>query len=368
MKILNYLLTIFLSAQLSIAFSQAPSFKYKDGKAALSAYLENLQIDNNPGYSLSVLKGDELILQHSDGSIELGQETLIDQQSTFYLASVSKTFTAVATLILADEKKLNLEDKISDYLSQLPECTQEIRIYHLLNHTSGLPDYYDHFGEKLPLPFDNNKVLQFVSAIDSLEFEPGVAFAYSNTAYVLLSEIISIASGQSYAEFLKNRIFDPLEMENTFVLDGPTKSVINNYALSYQADVAGNYLPDYYSDIFTTGAGGIFSTNSDMVKWYLAIRNDAIISKRKKELMWHFPYTFKGKQSWMSMGWTNETFGRHTPTLEGLTVMGSIGVLKGYRIALFMFPDYDFGFILLCNGGTFPFLSKEIGEAFFEKQ
>ena len=363
-KMQQFLLPLFFISVICLS-AQDKEYRFKDGKEEILSFLETHYSDNDPGFSLALLKGDELILQYSAGLANLDRKLEITENTPFYLASLGKTFTALSVLMLVREGKLRLEDKISIYFPDLPVCAKEIRVYHLLNHTSGLPDYYEAFGDNLPRPLHNKNILDLVSKLDSIDFEPGVRYAYTNTAYILLSEIISQVSGMSYGAFIKENIFDPLQMNASFVFESE-KALPELLALGYSPSEDGTFHPDFYQDTYTTGPGGIFSTTADLVKWYRAIRDNTLISERFKQLMWHFPFTYQGKQSWMAMAWTNETFGRRTPDLEGLPVLGALGVLKGYRTAFFVFPEHDFGFILLCNGGEFPFLSYEIAKVFFE--
>ena len=172
-----------------------------------------------------------------------------------------------------------------------------------------------------------------------------------NTAYILLSFIIEKASGLSYAEYLKQSFFIPLQMNNTTVIDKPGIT-ISNKATGYRVDTL-PIIKNDYEDIYTTGAGGIYSTVTDISKWLIALKGGKIISKRSFDIMTEFATTFNGARSYFGMGWTNESYGPKTPDLYNLKVFGSIGTLKGFNSIIKYFPDQDVAFIVLSNSNYF---------------
>jgi len=343
------------------------NFRVKDGTDEIEEKLNEVKAEGLPGFAFAVIKGDQVIFEKYAGLADMTDKKPIDQNSQFYIASIAKTFTAAAVLLLAEQKEIQLEDHISQYLDNLPNCTKDVCVFHLLTHTSGIPDYYEHLGEDLK-DFYNEDLLRFVRQIDSLDFEPGVDYSYSNTAYVLLAEIIEKASGLPYSEFLEKNIFRPLGMENTQVMDHPDISIknrIKGYDLDNETQSVS--LNDY-TDIYTVGGGGIYSSLNDMITWYLSLRNHRLLSEKSTELMFYFPVTDSGKISYMTMGWFNETFGKKTPELEGLRAYGAIGMLKGFRAILKFFPDHDLAYITLSNRGELPIWAWDIGKAFFERE
>jgi CubicO group peptidase (beta-lactamase class C family) len=197
------------------------------------------------------------------------KEKLIPE-SVFYLASVSKQFTAMAIMILSDRNKLTYNDKLSKYFPEFPSYANFVTIKHLLNHTSGIPDYYRLNAYKPDLK--NQDVLEILIKQNSLDFNPGDRFEYSNSGYVLLAMITEKVTGIPFHAFMKANVFDPLGMTNTLVYD-ESKPSINNRAIGYNMD--GN-LNDY--NVLTTGAGGIFSTVDDLHLWDLALYTDTLVS------------------------------------------------------------------------------------------
>jgi CubicO group peptidase (beta-lactamase class C family) len=303
-----------------------------------------------PGYSVIVQHGDSIIAGVYAGRAETQSNRKITKDSRFYIASIAKTMTAAAVLLLAKEKKLHLDDRIRTYFPDLPAFMKDIRIYHLLTHTSGLIDYYDVYGER-PRGFTNDSIVQFVRTSDSLLFEPGVDYSYSNTGYVMLAEIIEKVSGMSYARFLDQKFFGPLHMDQTVVIDQPGMSIPDR-VIGYVTDSTGRLQVSDYTNTFVTGSGGIYSTIGDLSIWVRALWTGKLLSGRWRDLMLDFPTTLRGSKSYFGMGWTNESFSGKDPDFGGVPVYGSLGVLQGFRSGIFVVPDADLTLIFLSNSGT----------------
>jgi CubicO group peptidase (beta-lactamase class C family) len=190
--------------------------------------------------------------------------------SSFYLASVSKQFTGMAIMLLKEQGKLTYEDKLTDYLPEFPDYADKITIRHLLNHTSGIPDHFE-MGINKP-DLTNADVLTAVLALEEPEFEAGDQFSYSNAGYVLLSLIVSRASGRPFHIFMKENIFDVLGMDGTLVYD-ETKPEVPNRALGYNAL---GQTDDY--NILTTGPGGIYTGVEDLHRWDRALDENTLVS------------------------------------------------------------------------------------------
>lgn len=192
-------------------------------------------------------------------------------ESQFYLASVSKQFTAAAILMLVQNGDLEFDDRILIYLTELPEIYQDITFRNLLNHTSGIPDYYN-FAKLFP-GYTNSDVLNSLITVEELEFEPGTQFRYSNSGYVLLSILVDRITGSSFAKFLRENALQKAGLENTIIYD--------QYAEEPEYRVTGygndGKLTDY--TFRTTGGGGIFSNVEDLYKWHHALTSNSLINK-----------------------------------------------------------------------------------------
>lgn len=357
-------LCILISAPVTELFAQQScDYRFRDGSDIMQQKTDTLELRNQPGFVTLVGKGDSVLFQHAGGVRDMQSGEPLDMDTPFYVASIGKTFTAMAVLLLFDEGQLRLEQPVRDFFPDMPRFLESVTVHHLLNHTSGLPDYYDEFGENVEL--DNEKVMTYVRGLDSLQFRPGYDFAYSNTGYVLLAEIIEKLSGISYAAFIRTRFLEPLEMRNTVVVDRPGRKPVNA-AVGYVEEKE-RWVTSDYEGIYTTGPGGIYSTAGDLFKWYQAIRDRRFLKGWTGGLMFTAPYLVTGRKSYLAMGWFDESFGSRPADLSGLRAWGAIGVLKGYRVNLHFFPDQDVVFIQLSNSGKFHVYVSEVARAYLSR-
>jgi CubicO group peptidase (beta-lactamase class C family) len=197
---------------------------------------------------------------------------------------MTKQFTAMAIMILSEQGKLKFDDTLDKYCPEFPAYARTIHIRDLLHHVSGLPDYEalmvgksgdDFFRSSKSPPaaheFTSAEVLKTLSLQPKLKFAPGSRFEYSNSGYEVLGQIIERVSGKRYAEFLKQRIFDPLGMRDTLVLDerkhsGPRLALAYKKRHGRWEDIT--YSPENYE----YGDGGVESTGNDLVKWDQALQ------------------------------------------------------------------------------------------------
>ncbi len=216
-------------------------------------------------------------------------------ESQFYLASVSKQFTAAAILMLVQSGEIELDEKIRTYLPELTEIYQEISIRNLLNHTSGIPDYYN-FAQLFP-GYTNSDVLNTLTTVKELEFDPGTQYRYSNSGYVLLSILVDRITGSSFARFLKENALEKSGLESTIIYDQYAEEP-ENRVTGYGKD---GKLTDY--TFRTTGGGGIFSNVEDLYKWHLTLSSHSLINKDIMNLAYQ-PTTLKNSETeYYGFGW-----------------------------------------------------------------
>ena len=309
-----------------------------DASSRIDSVLASTLKETKPGGIIAILYKGELVFTKSYGVENLNNLTKIDAHSQFYIASVGKTFTSAAILYLWEQQLLNLDDVVSKYVPDAA-ILKKVTIRQLLTHTSGIPDYYDHFGEDIK-GLSNSDVLEFIKTAE-LEFIPGSTYAYSNSAYILLSFMIENITGNSYSTFLQETFFNPLNLSNTVVYDSKDVA-IQNKVMGYNTD---NTLNDYEN--FTYGSGGIYSSITDLISWYKAIYNNRLLKKPT----WNLAFTppqIPGKRTYLAMGWNYED----CPSFDkDVFSVSSFGVLNGFRAALFMVPELDFSVITLSNNG-----------------
>jgi CubicO group peptidase (beta-lactamase class C family) len=231
--------------------------------------------------SVLVARDGKVLLSKGYGmaNIELGVPNT--PQTKFRLASITKQFTAMAILQLQQQGKLNVQDPICQHIQDCPEAWQPITIQHLLTHTSGIHDYT---GDADSLTarkqtFTPAKIIALFYDLP-LDFTPGTTFSYSNSGYIVLGQIIEQVSGESYATFLQENIFGPLQMLSTGYDNNRT--VIMDRASGYTSSTAN---ADYVDMSYPYAAGGLYSTVEDLFKWDQALYTEKLILKPLRDEM-----------------------------------------------------------------------------------
>ncbi|MBV8253149.1 MAG: serine hydrolase [Chitinophaga sp.] len=300
------------------------------------------QADVN-GFSGTVLvtKKDSLLLREAYGyaNYEWGIKTTINTK--YNLASVSKQFTAAAILQLADHKLLSLDDKLSRYFSGFPKGEQ-ITLHMMLSHMSGLPmDFDELYLNQVSLTQDI--VLNHITQKELL-FTPGKQTAYSNIGYYLLARIIEKVSGKSYSKYLKENIFDKLQMYETGVMTN--EDVIPYMSDRYIREGQGYKKNPFINWSFNIGHDGIYSTVEDLLKWDKSLYDTTILSDKMKQVM----FTSYNEQNF-GYGFLINPFYNH-----GHRLIGHDGGFFGAMTSLNRFTDDGLLIIVLSNNQSSSYL------------
>jgi len=246
-------------------------------------YLENRLtthlLNANFNGQVLVARFGRVIYNKSFGFADFRNNTPVNSRTSFQIASITKPFTATAILILQEQGKLKIDDFVAKHIKGFPY--KNITIRQLLNHTSGLPNYFRFLPQfwkgKRSFPTNEDLLKAFTSRRRSLRFDPGTKFEYSNTGYAFLALIIERVSKQTFPSFLEQNIFNPLGMHDTFVYDPRSKNTSNNRAFGFRR--RGNNLV-FAKDAELDGImgdKGIFSTAADLFKWDTAIARNRIL-------------------------------------------------------------------------------------------
>ncbi|CAN5720502.1 hypothetical protein BH11PLA1_BH11PLA1_11690 [soil metagenome] len=264
------------------------------------------------------------------GNSVLAPGATVTTSTRFRIGSVSKQFTSAAILLLAEEGRLTLDDKVSRFLPEL-QHSGEITIRQCLAHTSGYPDYY-------PLDFTDSRLATPIAPIDlarrstsgQLDFPPGDHFSYSNTGYVVAGLIVEKASGVSLGDFLQRRIFVPLGMVNTTIFDGPP--VESRDARGYTAFGLGPVSESLYESTGSLfGAGGIISTPTDLTLWLLALADGKVLRPASLIEM-TTPFRFNdGRISRYGLGLSIRS-------VNGYQIWGHSGAVAGFQTLVQVIP------------------------------
>ncbi len=268
----------------------------------LDAYVrDHMKAQHVPAVVWGVFKDGKVVKSRAYGlaNIELGVPATAD--SVFEIGSVSKQFTATALLILLEEGRLSLDDRIDKYIADLPEEWRPVTLRQLLQHTSGIPDMEAIFGYESYRNIYTPKQIIGVANSRPMDFKPGEGWSYSNTGYYLAAMVLEKVSGKAYGQFLKERIFQPLGMTHTRESD-PTQ-IIPNRAAGYRVLESGQLeVRDPMQPTACLGAGTLVSTLEDMAKWDAAITKNRLLKPATQQLMFAEGGSTKGPTGY-GMGW-----------------------------------------------------------------
>jgi CubicO group peptidase (beta-lactamase class C family) len=237
-----------------------------------------------PGASLLVIQDGVDVIRRGYGLADLEDGIEAGPTTNYRLASITKQFTAAAILLLAEDGRLRLEDRARTWLPSLPAAADSITIRHLLTHTSGLIDYEDVMPDMADgAQLLDADVLRILETQERGYFEAGSAYRYSNSGYALLALVVERASGRSFPDFLRERIFLPLGMHDTMahVQGGPS---IEHRAYGYSESGGRWTRTDQSSTSAVLGDGGIYSSIDDLAKWDAALYDDRLLSAESRRL------------------------------------------------------------------------------------
>ena len=291
-----------------------------------------MDVPQHPGAALLVIDHDEIVYRKCYGLADLETQRPIATDTSFYLASISKQFTAMAIMLLAEQRRLSYEDRLPAYFPQFPSWGAEISLRHLLHHTSGLPGYIQFFSSSEGIAeftreiagVTNEAVLERAMDLAGPEFPVGAQYAYGGTGYVLLAMIVAIVSGQSFADFLKANVFDPLGMKHTLVYDA-RRPPRHKLAHGYMEEKDQFERWDY--PMLTAGDGGLFSTLDDLFLWDQALNTERFVSKTALEQAFTSGTTNDGTSVGYGFGWITNVFPYLKDTeREQLLALGGAGL------------------------------------------
>ena len=296
-----------------------------------------------PGASVIVIRDGHVILRRAYGMADLERQVAATPETDYRLASVSKQFTAMAIMLLGRDGKIRYDQPVRDILPELPAAAQGVTVRHLLNHTSGLPDYEDLIPDTQTVQVSDRDVLALLAHKDTLYFPPGSAYRYSNSGYVLLGLIVERASGLPFPAFLRARIFAPLGMGSTVAhVEGVDTVPHRAYGYSPGGGPAAFTATDQSVTSATLGDGGIYTNVDDLVRWDQALYGERLVDAATLRLAATPPALPGGAETQYGFGWFVDTYRkerrwRHT------------GETSGFRNAIQRFPDRRFTVIVLTN-------------------
>lgn len=299
-----------------------------------------MQEKHIPGAAIAVVKNGRVAKMQGYGLANVELNVPVTKDTVFEIGSVSKQITAAGIMLLVQDGKISLDEKISKYLPNTPETWKNVSVRNLLTHTSGIKSYTGLSGFELSKRMTRDDFIKKL-AVESLDFPTGDRYIYSNSGYSLLGYIIESASGKSYWDFMRERIFITLGMTATF--DRDPQFIVPNRADGYEWTNGRLVGRDYeLTDLFAAGA--IVSTIEDLTKWEAGMAGDTFLKKESKAQMWT-PLTFNnGEHFGYGFGWNVTDFRAHKLISHG-------GQTAGFAANVSRYIDDNLTVIVLTNNG-----------------
>ncbi len=339
----NYKIILFVIA---VIFCVSPAAKGDVIDSYIETQMRALHI---PGVSLAVVRDGRIVKAKGYGLANIEANFAAAPKTVYEIGSLTKQFTAAAVMMLVEEGKISLDDKIPKYFPDAPPAWNQITVRHLLSHTSGIqnhvavPGFLNQF--KTNLLFETTptreEILKEFFKLPS-EFEPGETWAYDNTGYYLLGFVVEKASGKSYYQFLNERVFVPLGMNATRNTD--TRPVVPNRASGYE------WVKDKYENrpvllpTIAFSAGTIISTVEDLAKWDAGLYTEKLLKKSALEQMWTSAKTNNGASASFDYG-----FGWFLDNYRGHRIIQHAGGTQGFSSVIYRYPDDKLTVIVLSN-------------------
>jgi len=325
--------------------AEAGQAEHAERAAQVDALFGEWDRSDSPGCALGIVQGGELVYARGYGMANLDLGVALTPASVFHVASVSKQFTAITVALLAHEGKLELDDDVRKYVPELPDFGHTITLRHLINHTSGLRDQYGLFrlaGWREGDVQTFGDVIDFALRHRRLNFEPGAEYAYCNTSYTLLALTVERVTGQRFADVVRERIFEPLDMAHSHIHDDVTR-IVPNRASAYAPREGGGFKVAN-SNVDAVGAICLHTSVEDLARWLRNFRDRTVAG----EVL----------DAAVTPGRLNDgtplryAHGLMIGAYRGLETVSHGGVDSGYRAEMLWFPEADFGVVVLANLAT----------------
>lgn len=296
---------------------------------------------SKPSASIIVIKEGKIELAKSYGFAVLENKTPATPKTNYRIASVTKQFTAMAIMILVSQDKLSYETKLTDIFPEFPKYGKDITIRQLITHRSGLVKYNRFIKEGQTEQMLDKDVLNGLFTTDSTYFHPNTKYAYSNTGYAVLAQIIEKISGISFAEFMQREIFRPLEMTNSTIFEADKK--IKKRAYGYIVKDTLAILKDQSLLSAIQGDGGIYSSVLDYYEWDKALYSDKLISQNELDnAFYNYNENGKSNEDGYGYGWIVSYY-------KGIKILQHGGSSSGFGSHVIRIPSENISVAIFTN-------------------
>jgi len=326
------------------------------GQPTAGRYLASaMAAQHIPALSYAVVRNGVVVTSGTRGLANVELNAPATDATEFAIASMSKSISASAVVLLAQDGKLSIDDRVSRYLPDVPETWKDMTIRHLLSHTSGVKDHFHDSAEFEPLTTLDRRLAysdaEYLKAhLDApLNFAPGTKWAYSGGGYVILGAIIAKVTGRPYGDYLRDRIFTPLGMQHTHLIS--VADLIPHRASGYWFRNGHLRNGGYSGQAHISGPDvGVMTTAADMAKWMAAVASARLWTTESRDAMWTPTTLSDGRQTvsfpaaiGYGLGWTIGTY-------RGYKMVGHGGTLvNGFTSTFFMLPEKQLGVVVLTN-------------------
>jgi CubicO group peptidase (beta-lactamase class C family) len=311
---------------------------------------------NGPGAAVLVLQDGAVVHEAGYGFADVTRKVPIGPHTRFLLGSVSKQFTAMAVMILAERGRLSYDDRMRKYLPEFPSSADSITVRHLLNHLGGLPEYEQLFVETgqvgpdwprsirtKPSAFEPTAAdaARLLATKGKARFSAGERFEYSNSGYMLLAQIVERVSGERFAAFVQREVFDRLGMRESVLYDETTPPIPNR-ASSYRTARNGFQEIDYTPFNHIYGEDNVVATVADVGRWVIGLDSARLVSRSTLDLAYTPGRTRAGEPTRYGFGWF---VGRSL----GVPVLSHGGSWIGFRTVIRRYPEQHLAVVVLAN-------------------
>ncbi|MDG2089971.1 MAG: serine hydrolase [Gammaproteobacteria bacterium] len=332
-----------IDTDIELAIVAEASSETTELEQEINSFLSDLYPSEEPGISTILARGDEVLYRQGHGIANIEHNIPISPDMVFRLGSLTKQMTTAAIMMLEEDGELQVDDPITRFFPDYPTHGYTITLRHLMTHTSGIIDFLaiSEFSEIAKTDLTALDVIDFFKN-QPMNFAPGEAWSYTNSGYVMLGAIIEQISGQSYEEFIQERIFTPLGMNNSY--HGNFKRIIPNRVTGYAMGADGLENSDYLSMTIPGAAGALISNVDDLLTWNTALFGGEVVSQESLAEMVTAFVLNNGESA-------DYGFGFDVQTLRGQPMISHTGGINGFITYAAYLPESDMYVGVIGNTG-----------------
>ncbi len=347
--------------------------EFKKESEALKRILNKKELENKYSGIVFIKRKEEVLFSHAYGYANRTWDVKNTIDTKFRIGSISKLFTAVAILKLAEDNRIKLESRIHDYLDlSESNISKDVTIYHLLTHTSGISDYYDEMNSTDDdwISLWRNRPIYTMKSLDDYYdmfkekqqlFSPGEKFHYIGSGYILLGMLVEKIARQKYNEYIKEVIFDKIKLESTMFIDN--EFVEPSVADGYEPTYVDGEIVSWVKNIFTmtpspASDGGATSTAEDLVRFNRALRSNKLLNEEYTKLLLTPKVIDQDSDGFRGYTWKYGFANWFLLENDKIIRYGHTGEEFGVSARLYYYPELDIDVVLLGNQG---FCTSSVG-------